>query len=142
MDQRKLSEPLWCMHLEHMRVLEYVVEQGCTRGENGLLMYLYHIGEPMFAGELTEKLGLTTGRTANILRVLEREGLVTRETDSQDKRRVLVKLTPEGEKKAEKLIRRAIEFQERVMSFLEPEEADQFLKSLMRLLERVEDELF
>ena len=140
MDQRKLSEPLWCMHLEHMRVLEYVVEQGCTRGENGLLMYLYHIGQPMFAGELTEKLGLTTGRIANILRVLEREGLVTRATDSQDKRRVLVALTPEGEAQARRHYARSVAFNERLLSRLDPEEVQCFLKTLTQFAELLEDE--
>ena len=68
MDERKLGEALWKVHLEHMRALDCVVERSYTRGETGVLLYLYHISRPLFPGELTEKLGLTTGRIANILR--------------------------------------------------------------------------
>ena len=85
------------MHLEYMRVLDDIVERSATRGESGVLLYLYHVDRPMYPGELTEKLGLTTGRIANILKELERERLILRTPDVLDKRRVRVALTPEGE---------------------------------------------
>ena len=134
MDRMKLGENLWKVHLEHMRALEYVVDRSCTRGESGVLLYLYHISRPLFPGELTEKLGLTTGRIANILRGLEAEGLVQRLPDVQDKRRVQVSLTRQGEALARKKNREAIDFHTRLLGTLAPGEGEQFLALLVKLM--------
>lgn len=134
MDAMKLGEALWTEHLEHMRMLELVVDRSCTRGESGVLMYLYHIGHPMYPGELTEKLRLTTGRIANILRALEAEGLIVRTPDADDKRRVQVKLTPRGEALAKAQSREAMAFHARVISRLTSDEAKQFKDMLIRVV--------
>ena len=139
METNKLGEHLWSVHLEYMRALDYVVDRSYTRGESGVLLYLYHISRPLYPGELTEKLGLTTGRIANILRALEREGLVVRTPDIEDKRRVQVALTPAGEVEAEAQNRAAIAFHEKLLSNLEPGEAEQFLNVLIRLARKVEE---
>ena len=140
MDDMKLGESLWTIHLEHMRVLDEIVDRGCLRGERGVLLYLFHVGNPLFPGELTEKLGLTTGRIANILRVLEEDGMIARTPDASDKRRVLVALTPEGEAQARRHYARSVAFNERLLSRLDPEEVRCFLKTLTQFAELLEDE--
>ena len=137
-DTTKLGESLWLLHLQHMRALEQIVDKSCTRGENGVLMYLYHAERPVYPGELTERLGLTTGRIANILRELERTGMIVRTPDTEDKRRVRVALTPEGESYTLAQNSNAIRFHARLLSQLKPEETDQFLKTLSRLVEIIE----
>ena len=52
---------------------------------------------PTTAGRIAELTGLTTGATAQMLGRLEREGLVRRERDPEDGRRVLVRLVPGGD---------------------------------------------
>jgi DNA-binding HxlR family transcriptional regulator len=52
---------------------------------------------PMTAGRIAELTGLTTGATAQMLGRLEREGLVRRERDPEDGRRVLVRLAGGGD---------------------------------------------
>ena len=115
MDGTRLGETLWTTHLEYMRVLDAIVERSAIRGENGVLLYLYHVNRPMYPGELTEKLGLTTGRIANILKELERERLILRTPDVLDKRRVRVALTPEGEVLARRRNTEAIAFHSRLL---------------------------
>jgi len=134
MDATKLGETLWTMHLENIRVLDQIVERSKTRGESGVLLYLYHVGRPMFPGELTEKLGLTTGRIANILKVLEESDLVVRTPDALDKRRVLVALTARGEQIAKEQNREAVQFHEQLISRLDAGEAQQFLDMLKRMV--------
>ena len=53
---------------------------------------------PATAGQLAELTGLTTGATAQMLGRLEKDGLVRRERDPDDGRRVLVSLTPDWDK--------------------------------------------
>ena len=140
MDAMKLGETLWTMHLENMRVLEAIVERSRTRGESGVLLYLYHVGRPMFPGELTEKLGLTTGRIANILKVLERSGQVVRTPDPLDKRRVQVALTPKGESLARRQNADAVVFHARLMSRLNEAEASQCMDMLKLIVAILQNE--
>lgn len=140
MDAMKLGETLWTVHLENMRALDLIVEKSRTRGESGVLLYLYHVNRPMFPGELTEKLGLTTGRIANILKVLESSGLVVRTPDALDKRRVQVALTPAGEIAAQRQNREAVAFHARLLSQLEEHEAQQFLDMVKRMVVILEND--
>jgi DNA-binding MarR family transcriptional regulator len=57
---------------------------------------------PMTAGRIAELTGLTTGATAQMLGRLERDGIVRRERDPDDGRRVLVRLAG-GEDAMEKI---------------------------------------
>lgn len=134
MEATKLGETLWTMHLENMRALDQIVERSRTRGESGVLLYLYHVGRPMFPGELTEKLGLTTGRIANILKVLEASGLVARTPDRMDKRRVQVALTLAGEAEAHRQNAEGIAFHARLLEALSDEEAHAFLDMIKRMV--------
>ena len=140
MDENRLGEALWAMHLENMHALDTIVENSRTRGENGVLLYLYHVGRPLFPGDLTGKIGLTTGRIANILKVLERSGYVVRRPDAVDKRRVLVALTPAGEKAAARRNEEAISYHSKLLSRLEPNEARIFLDVLKRIVSAIDAE--
>jgi predicted transcriptional regulator len=53
---------------------------------------------PATAGQLAELTGLTTGATAQMLGRLEKDGVVRRERDPDDGRRVLVRLAPDWDK--------------------------------------------
>ena len=63
-----------------------------------VLISLRRNGSPYTASpsELADHLGLSRGALSNRLGVLEADGLVTRTTDAQDRRRVHVTLTPAG----------------------------------------------
>ena len=63
------------------------------------VMRLLHSGsrKKMTAGELSSKLSMTTSRMAAVLGSLEKKGLLERENDEVDRRRVLVSLTQAGD---------------------------------------------
>ena len=66
------------------------------RGENAVLTCLLHNEEELHPGELAEKLSLVPGRMTDILKTLEKKGMIRREPDPEDRRRVLVRITPKG----------------------------------------------
>ena len=66
------------------------------RGENAVLTYLTRHQEDLHPGDLAEKLSLVPGRMADILKTLEKKGMIRRERDPEDHRRVLVRITPKG----------------------------------------------
>ena len=57
---------------------------------------LLDIEGPITAGRLAELMGLTTGAVTGVLDRLERAGLVRREADPADRRRVVARLVPAG----------------------------------------------
>ena len=66
------------------------------RGENAVLTYLVHHSTESHPSELAEKLSLVPGRMTDILNTLEKKGMIRREKDPEDRRRVLVMITPKG----------------------------------------------
>lgn len=60
---------------------------------------------PQPVGGIGLRLGMDTGTITPLLKRLERSGLVSRQRDTQDVRRVLVDLTPSGEALRDSVVR-------------------------------------
>ncbi len=73
-----------------------------TLTQFGVLEALLHRG-PLSAGELAEKILKSAGNLTLVLSNLERDGLVSRERDREDRRRWIVSLTPAGRKRVSAL---------------------------------------
>lgn len=67
-----------------------------NRGEIGTLSYLAFDKNKVSAGELSEKLNVTTARIACILNSLENKQYIERKEDEKDKRKTLVYITEKG----------------------------------------------
>lgn len=66
------------------------------RGENAVLTYLMRHVEEVHPGDIADTLSLVPGRMTDILKTLEKKGMIRREKDPEDGRRVLVRITPKG----------------------------------------------
>lgn len=66
------------------------------RGENAVLTYLMRHVEEVHPGDIADALSLVPGRMTDILKTLEKKGMIRREKDPEDGRRVLVRITPKG----------------------------------------------
>lgn len=71
-----------------------------NRGEIGVLSYLAFDKDETTAGELSEKLKVTTARIASILNSLENKEYIKRREDQLDKRKTVVVITDKGKKLA------------------------------------------
>ncbi len=60
------------------------------------MLALWEADGPMTVGDISARLRLDSGTVTPLLKRLEHVGLVTRDRDAQDERRVLVRLSPEG----------------------------------------------
>lgn len=67
-----------------------------NRGEVGVLSYLVFDKDIVSAGELSDKLSVTTARVASILKSLESKGFIKKQDDVLDKRKTLVVITKKG----------------------------------------------
>ena len=66
------------------------------RGEMAVLRLLGESELPLTAGDLSRDLRMTTSRIAAVLNSLQRKGMIERDADTLDRRRVLVRLTAAG----------------------------------------------
>lgn len=107
------------------------------------VMRLLHSGakQKMTAGELSSRLGMTTSRVAAVLSSLEKKGLLERENDEIDRRRVLVSLTQAGDALCEK---RRQHFMKKISMLLSMlgDDAPEFVRLLGRVFEITSTDAF
>ncbi|MBP1045038.1 MarR family transcriptional regulator [Enterococcus sp. BWM-S5] len=71
-----------------------------NKGENIVIKFLARAGEPTSPKCLAESLNLSSARIAVVLGGLEKKGLIVRDMDPDDRRRINVTLTESGAKMA------------------------------------------
>lgn len=74
-----------------------------SHGESQALLILAKATDGLSAGGLGSAMGITTGRTANILRQLEHKEFVTKTVDPANRRKAIITLTPLGVQAASEL---------------------------------------
>lgn len=67
-----------------------------SRGEMGLIVLLHQYPDGLTAGEIGEKLGISSSGVANVLKQLEKKELVVRKTSIHDRRRTITFITEKG----------------------------------------------
>jgi DNA-binding MarR family transcriptional regulator len=112
---------------------ETLEQQGLTNGDWKVLSALRWRGEPQrrSAGELARIAELTSGTMTARLDQLEREGLVRRLRDPEDRRSVLVELTDKGRRKHNEAMGVQAEKEKLLADALSAREMEQ-LNSLLR----------
>ena len=80
------------------RYAELLTEVGLTYPQYLTMIALWDAGVPLTVGEIGERLRLDSGTLTPVLKRLESAGHVARHRDDADERRVLVEVTPAGER--------------------------------------------
>ena len=84
-------------NLANVRVIEEkLAPLGLTLGRLCVLYALQRIGRPALPSELGDDLAVTRANISGLLAGLEKSGMIRREIDTADRRRILVHLTPRG----------------------------------------------
>lgn len=116
----------------------WLAQHGMSQGKFTLLMILNRdpkVG--MLPSELAERSGVTRATITGLLDGLERENLVRRENHAHDRRKAVVRLTPEGTALLDKIVSSYYERLADLMSELaEPEKRD-----LIELLVKINHKL-
>ena len=94
-------------------------------------------GAPMAAGAIGASMHITTGTMTSVLDTLERNGYVQRLTDPDDRRRVLVDVTPEARAVLDRLLPEVVQATTAVLDGIPDEELDAFLATLARVREAI-----
>lgn len=93
-------------------------------------------GQPLTPSEISERLLVASATMTSTLDLLEHRGWIRRTPNPEDRRSVLVQITPEGQAAADQLLPGIRELERRTMSGLSTEEQTQLLDLLARILKQ------
>ena len=102
------------------------------QGEMKVLSYIHYTagGGEIATGDIVSALDMTGGRVAGILRSLEKKGFISRRTDENDRRRIMVSPTPAGSEYVEngrELLRSRLSA---IINAMGSESAETFIRSM------------
>ena len=107
------------------------------RGEAFVLLFISRTGGRTIPGRISDSAGVSSARIATALNSLEDKGLITREIDCEDRRKIIVKLTPKGAERVEEEKVKKLEEIKNILVRLGEEDA----KELVRIVGRIPEVL-
>jgi DNA-binding MarR family transcriptional regulator len=99
------------------------------------------IAGPQSVSELAQRTGMTVAHASLVVGELAKAGLVEREHDDQDRRRIIVSLSATAKPVVAQMRRRYAEPVVRFLSDLDESDADAFITNFARLLAYLRDEV-
>jgi len=135
MDYNSLAEEF----LRNMRKIRTAnqgknIQEG-IRGEAFALYYIKGMEGRAIPRDISNAAGVSSARIAMVLNGLEEKGLITREIDSGDRRRIIVNLTPKGMERVEEMQKDHIEKMKDLLVSLGEEDAEDLVRITGRLAE-------
>jgi DNA-binding MarR family transcriptional regulator len=107
-----------------------------VQGEGFVLHYIAH-GGCVLPGEIGNAMRVSTARVATALNSLEKKGLITRQIDVSDRRKILVRITSEGKLLAERNYRVAVDVIAKRFALLGEYDAKEYVRITGRLAELI-----
>ena len=106
------------------------------QGESFVLRYIATHGEDdILPGEISQDMNVSTARIAQTLNSMEKKGLITRRIDENDRRKILIKLTPAGKELAEKNQQSVLEAAKKILDMLGEDDAKEYVRITSKLAE-------
>lgn len=100
-----------------------------------ILQYLYIRKNEVLPSEISNEMSISTARIAAALGSLESKGLITRQIDKDDRRRILVSLTPEGEETARKQQQNVLNNISQMLQKLGEHDAKEYVRIMGKIAE-------
>ena len=104
-------------------------------GEAFVLRYIMLQEGDVLPGEIGGEMGVSSARIATALNSLESKGLITRQIDLNDRRRILVRITPEGRAFAEEQEQAVVEGTAKMLALLGEHDAKEHVRIMGRMAE-------
>ena len=108
------------------------VQEG-VQGEAFILHLIRESGSDVLPSMISEAMRISSARVAAALNSLENKGMITREIDIEDRRRIIVKITEKGIEHAEEQKKRHIAKIKDILVMMGDRDAKEFVRLLGRL---------
>ncbi|HZK34910.1 MAG TPA: MarR family transcriptional regulator [Bacillota bacterium] len=105
------------------------------QGEIFVLFYVSRQNNFTLPSEIGAEMNISSARVAAILNNLEKKGLITRQIDKSDRRKIIVELTKKGSEKAEKHNQTVISLTAQMLESLGEQDAKELVRITGRLAE-------
>jgi DNA-binding MarR family transcriptional regulator len=105
------------------------------RGEVFVLHFIKKSQGKIAPGDISSAIGVSSARVATALNSLEDKGMITRRIDSEDRRKIIVELTPKGAEYVEDHKCKQIEKIKNILMSLGEEDSKEFVRLIGRLAE-------
>jgi DNA-binding MarR family transcriptional regulator len=125
--------------LKHLQE-RWAEQHDLSEGRMGVLFRLYRHG-PCPLGDLAEDLDSTPRNITGLVDHLERDGLVERVPDTEDRRSVRARLTPAGRERIESIWKEGLEHQYQMVAGMTKEDLAQLRHLCLLLVENARKEL-
>lgn len=119
----------------HLATWSRVASAEITSAQYSILAVLDRTGESS-QRELCDEVDLDRSTVADLVRRMERSGLISRQRAAGDARRNVVTLTEHGAAERERLAPLVVEVQRELTGHMDPAESDALFRGLWRMLER------
>lgn len=119
----------------HLATWARVASPDVTSAQYSILVVLDRAGEAS-QRQLCDEVDLDRSTVADLVRRMEKAGLIARQRASADARRNVVTLTELGASERARLAPKAVEVQRELTERLAPTETDALFRALWRMLER------
>jgi len=105
------------------------------QGEAFVLRYIMMQSGDVIPSEISGEMGVSSARIATALNSLENKGLITRQIDLSDRRKIIVGITPEGKALAERQRQAVITGASKMLTLLGEQDAKEYIRIMGRLAE-------
>ncbi len=105
-------------------------------GEIFVLNYIHQHEDNVIPSEISNEIGISTARVAATLNSLEGKGWISRKIDVNDRRRILVEITPAGKEQVEKHFQMIMKTMTNMLQYLGEHDAKEYVRITGRLAER------
>lgn len=134
MDYSKLAQELWLTLSDSAPGAAQQDMARSVKGQGFVLAYLAAHSCRAYPKAISEGMMVSSARIAVILRSLEENGLVKRTPDPEDGRQIIVSLTDEGKRMAQKYRDDSLKKLTRMLEYLGPEDALSYVRIRKKLL--------
>lgn len=126
-----------CIH-KHMEAKRRANEDDVTGMQRWILIYLKKQGEKeIYQKDIEQEFRVSRATASNMLQLMERKGLITRETASCDARQKKLMLTPEARKLLDRAEQDIYEMEARIQDGFSEEEKKKLLEYLDRIMKNI-----
>jgi len=130
----------WLTSRSHQFMERSVEQYGLSEGRMQVLMRLRHQGDSPL-GAIAEAMHVSARNVTGLVDHLERDGLVVRVPDPEDRRSVRARLTEEGQRKIERVWKEVSQHSLVLVEDLPQEDLDLVRHTCLQLIQRMESRL-
>ena len=140
MDYEALSKEFLQVIYKYHQMRSQQQLNSAVHGETFVLQYIASHDNATMPSDISKVMCVSSARIATVLNSLENKGLIIRQIDKQDRRRTILKLTPDGQQKASECSHELLDVARRMLEYLGEEDAKNCVRIMGRLTEMCNSE--